>query len=180
MGTSSCNNICGCNKNQKMNSQILDETNSNNNYLINTNSLHHKNYNNFTQKFESILPKFGKYYDIDTFKRKIPESANNFMIENVLNIPENFPKNKATYEMKPIQFENGNIYCGNWNENYKMDGLGQYYIEEGKIFIEGIWDEGKLIYGRIFYSNDNIYEGQIKDSNYNGKGKLIFNNGEIY
>ena len=40
--------------------------------------------------------------------------------------------------MKPIQFENGNIYSGNWNEKLKMDGFGQYYIKEGNLFVEGI------------------------------------------
>ena len=179
MGTSSCSNICGCKKDQTYNNNNLIESATNSN-IISNDLIHHKNYTNFSKKFETTLPKFGEYYDINDFKQKIPEIANNYMIENVLNIPENVPTNRITYEMKPIKFENGNIYSGNWNEKYKMDGLGQYYIDEGNLFIEGIWDDGKLIYGRIFYSNDNIYEGQIKDSNYNGKGKLIFNNGEIY
>ena len=180
MGTSSCNKLCGCKKDQPFNNNSILESKQSNNYIINSDLIQHKNYNNFTKKFESILHTFGNYYDINEFKQKIPEIANNYMIENVLNIPENILINRNTFEMKPIKFENGNIYCGNWNENYRMDGMGQYYLEEGNLFIEGIWDDGKLIYGRIFYSNDNIYEGQIKDSNYNGKGKLIFNNGETY
>ena len=173
MGTSSCRNLCGDKKSTDPHNQNLDNSNQNNS-LNNNNLLFKKNYNNFTQKFESNLPKFGKYYDIISFKKKIPENANNYMIENVLNLPENIKINNNTFEIKPIQFQNGNIYNGNWNEKYKMDGLGQYYIEEGNIFIDGLWDDGILIYGRIFYSNDNIYEGEIKDSTYNGKGKLIF------
>ena len=179
MGTSNCSKICGDKKSPDSNSQYLNES-IQNNTLNSNNLIFQKSYNNFTQKFESNLPKFGKYYDVNSFKQKIPENASNYMIENVLNLPENIHINRNTFEMKPIQFENGNIYNGNWNEKYKMDGLGQYYIEEGNLFIEGLWDDGILIYGRIFYSNDNIYEGEIKDSNYNGKGKLIFNNGEIY
>ena len=179
MGTSNCSKLCGDKKGPDSNSQYLNES-IQNNTLNSNNLIFQKSYNNFTQKFESNLPKFGKYYDVNSFKQKIPENASNYMIENVLNLPENIHINRNTFEMKPIQFENGNIYNGNWNEKYKMDGLGQYYIEEGNLFIEGLWDDGILIYGRIFYSNDNIYEGEIKDSNYNGKGKLIFNNGEIY
>jgi hypothetical protein len=102
------------------------------------------------------------------------------MIQNVLNIPDNIIQKKSTYEMKPVQFENGNIYSGNWSEKYKMEGYGQYYIKDANLFVEGIWIEGKLIFGRIFFPNENIYEGDIKDSSFNGKGKLIYNNGDIY
>lgn len=181
MGTSSCNNLCGGKNENELNNQELDNANQkNNNNLINSHFLIHKNYNNFTKQFEAKLSSFGKYYEINKFKQIIPEIANNYMIENVLSIPKNININQNVFEMKPIQFENGNIYNGNWNENYKMDGLGQYYIKEGNLFVEGIWDDGYLVYGRIFYANDNIYEGEIKNSNYNGYGKLIFNNGEIY
>ena len=182
MGSANCSKICGNKYENELNNHDTDETKPNINYIVinNKDSLNFKNYNNFAQKFESKLPQFGKYLDIYDFKQKIPENANNYMIQNFLNIPGSIPINKNTYEMKPIQFENGNIYSGNWNENLKMDGLGQYYIEEGNLFVEGIWNNGKLIYGRIFYANDNIYEGEIKNSTYHGKGKLLFNNGEIY
>ena len=179
MGTASCSNICGDKKEIEINHQDLDETKCfNNNNIIN--SLNYKNYNNFTQKFELSLPHFGKYFDINDFKQIIPDNAHDYMIQNVLNVPSNISLNENIFEMKPVQFENGNIYSGNWNENFKMDGLGQYYIQGGNIFIEGIWNDGKLIYGRIFYANDKIYEGEIKNSTYHGKGKLIFNNGETY
>ena len=35
-----------------------------------------------------------------------------------------------------------------------------------------------LVYGRVFLPDDNIYEGEIKDSKFNGKGKLFMNNGD--
>ena len=179
MGSANCVNICGNKKEIEICKQNSNETKT----IINSNeslNFKKKSYNNFIQKFESKLPFFGKYYDIYDFKQIIPENAKNYMIQNVINIPESISTNNNIFEMKPIQFENGNIYSGNWNEKLKMDGFGQYYIKEGNLFVEGIWDNGKLIYGRIFYDNENIYEGEIKDSTYHGKGKLIFNNGEIY
>ena len=182
MGSSSCNKICGGKNEIVLNTKSCgdNEENTNRNELIKNASINQKFYTNFTKKFESNLPKLGKYFDLNLFNQIVPENAKNYMIENTLNAPENIIINKNVYEMKPIQFENGNIYCGSWNEKYKMDGLGQYYIQDGNLFVDGIWDDGKLIYGRIFYNNDNIYEGEIKDSNYHGKGKLIFNNGERY
>jgi hypothetical protein len=138
------------------------------------------NYNTFSKKFNSKLHYLGKYFDIYEFRQIIPNKANNYMIQNVLNIPKNLAINKLTYEMKPVEFHNGNIYSGNWNEKYKMEGYGQYYIKEANLFVEGIWQSGKLVYGRIFFPNENIYEGEIKNSSFMGKGKLIFNNGDMY
>ena len=138
------------------------------------------NYNTFSKKFNSKLHYLGKYFDIYEFKKIIPKKANNYMIQNVLSIPEHIKLNKFTYEMKPVEFENGNIYSGNWSERYKMEGYGQYYIKDAHLFVEGIWEDGKLIYGRIFFPNENIYEGEVKNSSFMGKGKLIFNNGDIY
>ena len=145
-----------------------------------TTSFPQHNYNNFAKKFNSKLHFLGKYFDISEFHKIIPKNAYNYMIENVLNIPSNIIQNRPVYEMKPVEFNNGNIYSGNWSEKYKMEGYGQYYIKEANLFVEGIWDQGKLIFGRIFFPNENIYEGDIKNSSFCGKGKLIFNNGDIY
>ena len=167
----------------------ITEQNSNSNKTSNKNinqfsqictSFQQNNYNHFLKKFNSKLHYLGRYYDISEFHKIIPSIVYNYMIQNVLNIPSNIIQNKSVYEMKPVQFENGYIYSGNWNEKYKMEGYGQYYIKDGNLFVEGIWDNGKLIFGRIFFPNENIYEGEIKNSSFNGKGKLTFNNGDIY
>ena len=137
-------------------------------------------YNHFLKKFNSNLHFFGKYIDISEFNKIIPNSAKKFMIQNVLNIPNNINQDTKKFEMKPVEFKNGNIYQGNWSEKYKMDGYGQYFIKEENLFIEGIWKEGKLIFGRMFFPDGKIYEGEIKNSSFTGKGKLIFHNGDIY
>ena len=178
MGVASCHGCCDKNENEIQ--YISMDRKDNNKIIINSNSLTDNKYAIFTKKFESNLPLIGKYIDINQFKEIIPEIANEYLMENILKKPEHIKINNEVYEMKPTQFENKNIYKGNWNEELKMDGLGQYYIEEGKIFIDGIWDDGKLVYGRIFYDNNNIYDGEIKNSTYHGKGKLIFNNKEKY
>jgi hypothetical protein len=175
MGVAGCVEICCNRKENELNSHFLISPNINNKNILNSND-----YNDYSRKFETKLTEYGKYLDTKTFNDIIPENANKYIVENSFIIPENIRINNNIYEMEPVEFENGNIYKGNWNENYKMDGLGKYFIKEGNIFIEGIWDDGILIYGRIFYPNNNIYEGEIKDSNYHGKGKLIFNNGETY
>ena len=179
MGSTYC--VKYCERNEKIPTSESEEKKATNFiFQSSSDSVPQYNYINFLKKFNSKLHYFGKYFDIYEFRQIIPEKANNYMIQNVLNIPKNIAVNKLTYEMKPVEFQNGNIYSGNWNEKYKMEGYGQYYIKEANLFVEGIWQSGKLIFGRIFFPNENIYEGEIKNSSFMGKGKLIFNNGDIY
>ena len=181
MGSNYCVQYYHKNKEDPNNKIKKEEQNFSINQLSSSNiSFAQHNYNNFTQKFNTKLHYLGKYFDISEFNQKIPKKAYNYMIQNVLNIPPNIIQSNPVYEMKPVEFENGNIYSGNWNEKFKMEGYGQYYIKEVNLFVEGIWTDGKLIFGRIFFPNENIYEGEIKNSAFNGKGKLIFNNGDMY
>jgi len=82
------------------------------------------------------------------------------------------------HSVQPIKFKNGNIFKGKWNNEKRMEGKGKYYLKDDNIFIEGLWENGELKYGRIFMPDGNIYKGEIKDSKYNGKGKLILTDAE--
>ena len=86
------------------------------------------------------------------------------MIQNVLNIPDNISFNKYIYEKKPIQFENGNIYSENWNDNFKMDGTDQYFIQqENKLLSIQMEIYLKEIL-KILYIIDLCYEAQNNES----------------
>lgn len=180
MGSTYCVKYCEKTEKEPSDTDEKKPVYNNNDFPLRRDSIPQYNYNQFTKKFNSKLHYLGNYFDISEFKKIIPKKANNYMIQNVLSIPQNIFQKRPTYEMKPVEFQNGNIYSGNWSEKYKMEGYGQYYIKEANLFVEGIWDEGKLIYGRVFFPNENIYEGEIKNSSFMGKGKLIFNNGDIY
>ena len=82
-------------------------------------------------------------------------------------------KNFLSHQMKPVEFSGGNIYHGEWNENYEMDGCGKYFLREEKVLCEGIWEKGELKMARIYYPNGEFYEGEMANSCYNGTGKLI-------
>ena len=139
-----------------------------------------EDYNNFINLFENNLQYLGEYISQQDFNSNIPEKIQSYMIEHPLDIKEEYFKDTETYELKPVEFKNGNIYQGNWNNNLKMEGLGKYFLKEDKVLAEGIWDDGNLIYARVFLPNDDIYEGEMKDSIFHGKGKLIMSNGDIY
>ena len=139
-----------------------------------------EDYNNFLLLFESNLQYLGQYITQQDFNSYITQDVKNYMIEHPLNINQDLYKESETYEVKPVEFKNGNIYFGNWNENLKMEGPGKYYLKEDRVLAEGFWENGDLIYSRLFLPNGDIYEGEMKNSTYHGKGKLMFANGDIY
>ena len=143
-------------------------------------SVNKESYNNFLSNFnEKIQNINGKYISKDDFDSIIPEKIQNYMKENPLKREKEIVK-KSTYDVEPFEFKNGNIYQGKWNKNMEFDGPGTYYLQQDKVFIEGDWEKGNFSYGRIFYPNGDIYEGQIKDSKPNGKGELKTLNNERY
>ena len=126
------------------------------------------------------IPKIGKTMKLIEFEELIKDSTKNYMKKNPLNFQKYIPKNTITYKSLPIEFHNKNCYYGNWNENCLMEGYGIYYVKNHGVVTEGVWLKGNLIFGRVFSSNGDIYEGEITNNNFNGKGKLQFVNGEIY
>jgi hypothetical protein len=130
--------------------------------------------------FKEKLKDYGDYLTKEEFESNIPKEIQKYMTENPFEKNRIDLKENSIYEIEPIQFKNSNIYKGQWNKDFKMHGLGNYYLMNDKVFAEGIWENGELIYGRVFLPNGDIYEGEIKNSEFNGKGKLISNNGDIY
>ena len=132
----------------------------------------------FFQEFESKINTIGKYFPEEDFQKMLSENS------NFLYKPEEpFPfgtGNELSHKMKPIEFPEGNIYEGQWNENFEMDGYGKYFLKEEKVLAEGIWEKGELKQARIFYPNGEFYEGEMANSTYHGKGKLINENKDIF
>ena len=136
----------------------------------------------FLKSFDNYLENFGKYFDSD-FNSLLSQNIQDYITANPLQLKPEFFEKVEGFDIDPVEFKNGNVYQGGWNRNGKMEGKGKYYLKKDKIFVEGIWKEGALIYARIFITNEDsfdIYEGEIQDSNFNGKGKLIMANGQEY
>ena len=144
--------------------------------------LNPKDLEQFIKTFETYLPSFGNYYNSD-FDSLISPNVLDYIKANQLQIKKEYLKDLEGVDIQPIEFKNGNIYKGGWNKDIKMEGQGKYFLKKENIFVEGIWKDGNLQYARLFISNDDhfdIYEGEIKDSNFNGKGKLVLSNGQEY
>ena len=163
--------------------KIKNPFNINNNELIYDNNLPSEKNDQakFNQEFDEKLKLLGKYISEEEFETIISEITNNKNL-NISNAPFPFQKNNNnnSYKMKPIEFLQGNVYHGEWNENMEMDGYGKYYLKKEKVLVEGIWEKGEIKHARIYYSTGEFYEGDISNSIYNGKGKLIHENKDEY
>lgn len=106
---------------------------------INTNQAQHLQ---FQQEFDEKLKSIGKYISEEDFQKIHSENEINFYQTD-----SPFPfinNNSFSHKMKPIEFEGGNIYEGEWNENFVMDGHGKYFLFEEKVLAEGIFEKGEL------------------------------------
>ena len=142
-----------------------------------------EDYNNFLQILEGKLPTFGSYFTSD-FTSLIPQKIQEYITEHPFSFEPSLLENIKSYETRPIEFQNGNIYQGGWSRDMNMEGQGKYFLKEEGVLAEGIWKQGNLIYARVFILKEDdtfdIYIGEIKNSTFNGKGKLILSNGTIY
>ena len=135
----------------------------------------------FKQKFDKQkLPEIGEYITQEEFNSSIKDDIKEYLKKNLLEIPDAYTIKIKTYPLDPIKYKNGNIYFGNWNECYEMEGYGKFYLLSKDILIEGIWRQGKLVYGKIFYKSGERYIGEISDSEPHGKGQYYSINGEKY
>ena len=134
----------------------------------------------FTKAFDGIINNIGKYTTPEIFEFQINKKILKYINKHPFKIPENIPNNFKSYKIEPIEFNNGNIFQGHWNEKLEMEGYGKYFLKKENVFAEGIWEKGELKYGRVFLPQNEIYIGEFKNSTFNGKGKLIMPNGEIY
>ena len=165
--------VCGCVKNEH-NKEIYNDLE---NYKeVNQNQINA----DFTKFFDEKINYIGKYITPEDFEFHINKEILKHINKYPFKLPENIQNEFNSYKIAPIEFNNGNIFDGHWNENIEMEGYGKYFLVKENVFAEGIWEHGELKYGRIFLPSGEIYIGEFKNSTFNGKGKLIMPNDEIY
>lgn len=134
-----------------------------------------------SQSFQIEFP--NNYIEIsnEDFESSLPFRFQKYIKENNTEIKNLYKGDlkKLKFNPKPIKLSNQNIYYGYWNNKSQMEGPGLLYLKDQKVLCDGLWKNGILYYGKIFLSN-RTYTGEIKDNEYNGKGKMEYLNGEIY
>ena len=144
--------------------QIFDINKINNSIFKNPNiQLIKNNRKTITEEeFYNYIPK--EYLEEE---KKNPYDINKYSNNDENLIPE-----------KPLIFNDNIIYYGNWNKELKISGSGKMFLIKEKVYIIGNWENGIFNKGKVYYPNI-IYEGEISNNIFNGKGILKYNNGEI-
>ena len=68
----------------------------------------------------------------------------------------------------PVMFSDGSVYDGQW-KNGKRFGRGRFFTSSGGL-LEGYWNSGLHLHGRIIYPNGDHYEGQYHHMHRSGAG----------
>lgn len=68
----------------------------------------------------------------------------------------------------PVVLSDGSVYDGQWREGKRL-GKGRYFTSSGGL-LEGIWNNGLHIYGRVVYPNGDHYEGHYCHMQRSGLG----------
>ena len=118
--------------------------------------------NKMKDNLDKKLLEIGSFISLDEYNSFISQDINNYIQQNKLNFERYISPNITTLAANPVKFKNNNIYCGNWNTNGQMEGYGIYYLNNSNIITEGIWNNGNIVFGRIFFKNGDIYEGKLK------------------
>jgi len=77
-----------------------------------------------------------------------------------------------------MTYENGDVYVGQWQNDCRT-GEGVCYFHNGDIF-QGIWKFDKMVRGLYRKANGEIYDGEIKEGEYDGYGKYIWPTGKWF
>lgn len=68
----------------------------------------------------------------------------------------------------PVVLSDGSVYDGQWREGKRL-GKGRYFTSSGGL-LQGIWNNGLHIYGRVVYPNGDHYEGEYIHMRRHGSG----------
>jgi hypothetical protein len=77
-----------------------------------------------------------------------------------------------------MTYTNQDVYSGQWKEGSKH-GTGTYvFFQTGMKFV-GKWASGQIVSGEWKYPNGTRFEGSFDNNKPKGKGKWVFNNGNV-
>jgi len=77
-----------------------------------------------------------------------------------------------SHELPPCSYgDEPEIYHGYWNNQGWQEGRGYLIKKDGSKY-EGIWKNGQLIWGRIYYLDGSVYQGNVLSSQPHGLGTL--------
>jgi hypothetical protein len=77
---------------------------------------------------------------------------------------------RENHQLDPVYFGNsGEFYHGNWNNDGLQEGKG-YLVRRDGSKLEGIWSNGELVWGRIYYTDGSYYTGKVHNAQPHGNG----------
>lgn len=108
----------------------------------------------------------------DMKSRKVLEIQTNDPLSYEEDMAKELKLKKNRVVLNPIRLFNGNVYEGEWSRKQNPEGQGEMLKTDGTL-LEGMWKNGLIVWGRIFYISGAYYEGLISNDVPNGMGALF-------
>ena len=120
-----------------------------------------------------------KNISLDDEIAKVENDLGEFIIDNkeLIKYMKQYPYNPQSFS---IRYPSGELYSGYYSPNWEKEIFGIQINQNGSkyvgLFKNGMYD-GR---GRIIFRNGDYFEGEFKNNKANGFGKYVNVNGEIY
>lgn len=145
-------------------------------------------FNNFTEGNNALVitdDEFNNYINpVIKNVRKDNEDLS-FLIDKEKRSPQ--LNNAEMFSSSPVYFKNRNfIYKGQWKSStipkfpYLFHGRGSFLDISNGLLVEGLFNDSKLFYGRVYASDGSFYEGEIQNNQGHGQGRYVDSQGINY
>jgi hypothetical protein len=136
-------------------------------------------------ELEEYLKSLGiQHLSKNEFEIFIPISIIDKYYSLPLIIPEEiYINNKPRDEIfisKPIMLSNGAIYYGQMTTKAICEGYGILILRNNQHVLEGLWNDGNIIYGREYFNDGSIYEGGFVNNEPSENGRFYYVDSKRY
>lgn len=133
----------------------------------------YRDYEKCREEAKRIFISKGRRLNLEEFEAAIPDWIRNHELRSFpidYNGKQKTVPQTSTFDFPPIQLSENLYYYGKWNASCNYHGEGLLFNSKTGTLLQGLFDNGNMLHGRIIKSDETVYEGEISKFNPEGQG----------